>query len=153
MRHTDIIVMSPSSPSLFIALADAVVMHPRTPPAHLRRPRAPVLPTAISGHRRDPQGLPTLATSGELSPVRTAFPPETEVKRGEGRGRTEAASGSAAHREDRSRPWGGVGPTVAEHPCDLCILCFLYQRRCLPLRRRQACSALFTDAFTSACGH
>jgi hypothetical protein len=123
-------------------------MRPRAPPTHPCRPRAPASFTAISSHRRNPQGFPTLAALGELSPVHIAWTPEEKEKGEEGkkiggakpappRG-PEAARGATGHREARDLDAAASSASSVRrsvfHACHLT-------------------SPFFTDICTSAHGH
>jgi hypothetical protein len=113
--HNDVAIVIPSFFPFRWCRHAKVPGSPAMAPSR-REPRAaaaswpstcPRAPAAISRCRRSPRDLPTLAASGENPPLSTP-PAHRRRRRGrrrrEGEGGSEAARGSAAHREARSRP-------------------------------------------------
>jgi hypothetical protein len=157
LRHDGVALTSPSSfPSLPLWMtAKAKARHAPRPPAHPGRPRVPAPPAAIRDTAETPGDLPTLAASGESTPLSAHLHAggEGEVKGGEGG--IGSARGSAVCREDWSRPWEEPDPPSSSAPASTASTTSTSSRRChlhLPPRRR-ATPPLFTNTCTTACGH
>jgi hypothetical protein len=112
LRHDGVALTSPSSfPSLPLWMtAKAKARHAPRPPAHPGRPRVPAPPAAIRDTAETPGDLPTLAASGESTPLSAHLlvGGEGEVKGGEGgigaaRGSASAAKTGAARGRSRTR--------------------------------------------------
>jgi hypothetical protein len=134
--HADVTVTSSwSSPSFPLSLASPALKRRgvppwrrrdalRVPPLHLGRPRAPRRASPIRSRHCRLQGLPTLATSGDSSPVHTT----TRRRRRRGRGEEERrppeeappAAKPGAFREEEPDP---RKPSTPVTPCFLVFLC------------------------------
>jgi hypothetical protein len=125
------------------------------PPGASRPSTCPAPPIAIRAAAETPRGSPTLAASGETTPLSAHQPAggEGEVKGEEGG--IGAARGSTVRSEDQSRPWEEPDPPSSSAPASTASSTST-PSRCRRLRlppRRQAPPPHFTNACTTARGH